>query len=166
MNGEHRILREGVVAGALGAAAVAVWFAILDAVSGRPFHTPLMLGASLATFFGGDGLGHPIPIVLGYTLVHFAAFIIAGLIASSVVNNAENEPSLLIGFVGLFIVFEVAWYGWAAILSRSPRFGNLAWYAVMAGNLVAAVSMGVYLWRAHPTLARRFNAAVAGEEVY
>ena len=32
------------------------------------------------------------------------------------------------------------------------------------GNLVAAGSMGAYLWRAHPTLARRFGAALAGEE--
>ena len=62
------------------------------------------------------------------------------------------------------MAFEVAWYGWSAILSRSDRFGNLAWYAVLVGNLIAAASMGVYLWRAHPTLARRFNAALAGEE--
>ena len=123
-----------------------------------------MLGTSLATFFGAPGTGSPIPLVLGYTLVHFAAFIIVGLIASAVVNNAEDEPSLLIGAAFLFVVFEVAWYGWAAVLSRSPRFGNLAWYAVMIGNLVAAASMGVYLWRAHPTLARRFNAALAGDE--
>ena len=166
MEDGHRTLREGVIAGVLGAAAVAVWFLIIDTVSGRPFNTPLMLGASLATFFGADGTGHPIPLVLGYTLVHFAAFILVGLLVSAVVNKGESEPSVLIGFVGLFIVFEVAWYGWAAILSRSPRFGNLAWSSVLVGNLVAALAMGVYLWRAHPTLARRFNAAVAGEEVY
>jgi hypothetical protein len=166
MDDGHRTLREGVIAGALGATAVALWFLIVDTIAGRPFQTPLMLGSSMATFFGADGTGNPIPLVLGYTLVHFAAFIIVGLIVSSVVNNAESEPSVLIGLVGLFIVFEVAWYGWSAILSRSPRFGNIAWYSVLVGNLVAALSMGVYLWRAHPTLARRFNAAVAGEEVY
>ena len=161
---EHRTLREGLTAGLLGATAVAIWFLILDTAAGRPFHTPQMLGSSLATFFGAPGTGNPIPLVLGYTLVHFAAFIIVGLIASAVVNSAEGEPSLLIGFAILFVAFEVAWYGWSAILSRSDRFGNLAWYAVLIGNLVAAASMGVYLWRAHPTLARRFNAALAGEE--
>ncbi len=164
MDEGNRTLREGVIAGVIGATAVAVWFAILDIATGRPFNTPLMLGSSLASFFGGDGTGNPIPLVLGYTLVHFALFILAGLIASVAVNNAENEPSLLIGFVGLFIVFEVAWYGWAAILSRSPRFGNIGWAAVLVGNLVAAISMGAYLRRAHPGLARRFSAAVAGEE--
>ena len=160
----HRTLREGVIAGALGATAVAVWFAILDLVGGRPFYTPLMLGSSMATFFGAEGTGHPIPLVLGYTLVHYALFILVGLIVSAVVNSAESEPSLLIGFAILFVAFEVAWYGWAAILSRSTRFGNLAWYAVMIGNLIAAGAMGVYLWRAHPTLASRFSASLAGKE--
>jgi hypothetical protein len=161
---ENRTVHEGVMAGILGAAAVAIWFLILDTASGRPFYTPHMLGSSMATFFGAPGTGNVIPLVLGYTLVHFALFIIAGLVVSAVVNHAEGEPSLLIGFAFLFIVFEIAWYGWAAVLSRSPRFGNLAWYAVMIGNLVAAASMGIYLWRAHPTLARRFNASLAGEE--
>ena len=162
--GEHRTVREGVLAGFLGAAAVAIWFLILDTVAGRPFYTPQMLGSSLATLFGATGDGNAIPLVLGYTLVHFAAFIIVGLIASAVVNGAEGEPSVLIGFAILFVAFEVAWYGWSAILSRSDRFGSLAWYAVLVGNLIAAASMGTYLWRAHPTLARRFNAALAGEE--
>ena len=164
MAAENRTLREGVLAGFLGASAVALWFLILDTVAGRPFYTPQMLGSSLATFFGAPGTGNVIPLVLGYTLVHFAAFIVVGLVVAAVVNNAEDEPSLLIGAAFLFVVFEVAWYGWAAVLSRSPRFGNLAWYAVMIGNLVAAASMGVYLWRAHPTLARRFNSVLAGGE--
>ena len=161
---EHRTLREGVTAGVLGATAVAIWFLILDAAAGRPFYTPQMLGSSMATFFGAPGTGNAIPLVLGYTLVHFAAFIIVGLIVSAIVNGAESEPSLLIGFAILFVAFEVAWYGWSAILSRSDRFGNLAWYAVLVGNLVAAGSMGLYLWRAHPTLARRFNSVLAGED--
>ena len=123
--GEHRTLREGVIAGVLGATAVAIWFLILDTVAGRPFHTPLMLGSAMATFFGSPGTGSAIPLVLGYTLVHYAAFVVVGLIVSAVVNGAEGEPSLLIGFAILFVAFEVAWYGWAAILSRSDRFGNL-----------------------------------------
>src|SRR5688572_14869239 len=94
---EHRTIREGIVAGVLGASAVAIWFLILDTASGRPFYTPQMLGASMATFFGAPGTGHPIPLVLGYTLVHFAAFILVGLIVSAVVNSAEGQPSLLIG---------------------------------------------------------------------
>ena len=87
---EHRTIREGVVAGVLGASAVAIWFLILDTASGRPFYTPQMLGASLATFFGAPGTGNAIPLVLGYTLVHFAAFILIGIAAAMVALTAPG----------------------------------------------------------------------------
>ena len=50
MASDSRYLREGVIAGLIGAALVAVWFLIYDAASGRPFRTPSLLGA--ATFQG------------------------------------------------------------------------------------------------------------------
>ena len=64
---QHRTLREGLTAGVLGATAVAVWFLILDTIAGRPFATPSMLGASLATLFGAPGTGpasmlHALPL--------------------------------------------------------------------------------------------------------
>jgi hypothetical protein len=161
---QNRTLREGITAGVLGATAVAVWFLILDTVAGRPFATPAMLGSSLATLFGTPGDGSATVHVLGYTLFHYAAFILAGLILASVVNNAENEPSLLIGFVILFIAFEIGWYGWTALLARPESFGQLAWYQVMVANLIAASTMGVYMYRRHATLPRRFMASLAGDE--
>src|SRR6266699_2506500 len=45
-----RILREGFIAGLIGAAAVALWFLIVDVIAGRPFFTPAMLGS--AVFWG------------------------------------------------------------------------------------------------------------------
>ena len=163
---EHRTLREGITAGVLGATAVAVWFLILDTVAGRPFATPSMLGASLATLFGAPGTGPAMVHVFGYTLFHYAAFIVAGLIVAAVINNAEDEPSLLIGFMILFVAFEIGWYGWTALLARPESFGNLAWYQVMVANLIASATMGVYMYRRHATLGRRFAASLAGDETY
>ena len=53
-------LREGVVAGLLGAASVAAWFFVLDVVNGRPFFTPAVLGAKVLQMLGGEfgGRGH------------------------------------------------------------------------------------------------------------
>ena len=161
---QNRTLREGITAGVLGATAVAVWFLILDTVAGRPFATPAMLGASLSTLFGATGTGPASVHVFGYTLFHYAAFIIVGMIVAAVVNNAENEPSMLIGFFILFIAFEIGWYGWTALLARPESFGQLAWYQVMVANLIAATAMGVYMYRRHATLPRRFMAALAGDE--
>ena len=50
MASTSRHLREGVIAGLIGAAIVAVWFLIYDAARGRPLRTPALLGA--ATFAG------------------------------------------------------------------------------------------------------------------
>ena len=161
---EHRTLREGIMAGVLGATAVAVWFLILDTVAGRPFATPAMLGSSVATLFGAPGTGPAAVHVFGYTVFHYAVFIIIGMIVAAVINNAENEPSLLIGFLILFIAFEIGWYGWTALLARPESFGELAWYQVLVANFIAAGTMGVYMYRRHATLPRRFLASLAGDE--
>ena len=41
------ILREGICAGLIGAAVVAVWFLLLDLWRGQPFLTPGLLGAAV-----------------------------------------------------------------------------------------------------------------------
>ena len=51
-----RTVREGIWAGLLGAAAVAIWFLAYDAVAGLPLRTPALLGAALF-----HGLRDPAP---------------------------------------------------------------------------------------------------------
>ena len=51
MAGEPRsVLREGIIAGLIGAAVVAVWFFVYDIARGHPFRTPTLLGSFV--FFG------------------------------------------------------------------------------------------------------------------
>ena len=55
---QHSVLREGVVAGLIGAAVVAVWFFAYDTARGTPFLTPALLGTGIVFslvmgFFGG-----------------------------------------------------------------------------------------------------------------
>ena len=49
---QHSIVREGLIAGILGATAVAVWFFVVDLISGRPLFTPRVLGEGLLSVFG------------------------------------------------------------------------------------------------------------------
>jgi hypothetical protein len=39
----HNFLREGIITGFIGATAIAIWFLIVDTISGRPFYTPILL---------------------------------------------------------------------------------------------------------------------------
>jgi hypothetical protein len=34
---------------------------------------------------------------------------------------------------------------------------ELAWWSILIGNVLAAVTMGVYMWRAYPELAGRLR---------
>jgi heme/copper-type cytochrome/quinol oxidase subunit 4 len=157
---DNRVTREGLSAGLIGATAIAVWFAILDALRGELLATPVMLGSSLSSLFLHGDTPSKAAAFIGYTLFHVAIFCVIGYGFSWVVNSAEHVPSSFIGFAGLFIVFEVGWVGWTSVLSEG--FGEITWLQVFIANLIASGAMGVYMWRQHPSLAGRVGAQVAG----
>ena len=148
----RRIVMEGFVAGLIGATAVAVWFFIVDAINGRPFYTPAMLGAAVF-----QGLRDPalveiaFPTVIMYSMLHVVAFITVGVIAAALVAEAEEFTTLLWPLLVLFVVFEFGFYIVVATL-LTPLLPVLAWSNVAIGNLIAGGGMGYYLWRVHPKL--------------
>lgn len=155
---------EGAIAGALGATVVALWFLIVDFARGRPFFVPAALGHAL---MHGTGLARSEGIVahvLVYTVFHYAAFIVVGIVAAAVLRSAEREPSLLAGAFLLFAIFEIGFYLLSSVIAEFPAFGALSGYLVAGGNLLAATVMGLYLWRANPGLARRLDHALSGRE--
>ncbi|HVZ77608.1 MAG TPA: hypothetical protein VG818_06480 [Gemmatimonadaceae bacterium] len=163
---QNGTVREGVAAGALGASSVAVWFFLLDVVLRHPFRTPIELGRAFFTLFGQAATGGNTDMLLliGYTVFHFAAFIVAGIVVAAVVNWAEKNPSVLAGGLILFVVFELAFYAMTSAFRSIPVLGTLAWYNVAMGNLVASITMGWYMWRAHPRLGAELRYALEGRE--
>lgn len=160
MSTGNRVAREGISAGLIGATAIAVWFAIIDTVRGELLATPVMLGNSLGSLFLQGDTPSRAAAFIGYTLFHFAMFCVIGLVFSWVVNSAEKVPSSLIGFAGLFVIFEVGWIGWTSVLAEG--FGEITWLQVFIANLIAAAAMGAYMWKQHPTLPGRVGAQMAG----
>ena len=155
----------GLIAGALGATAVAVWFLIVDLVNGRPLYTPRILGAAFFGVFGppmGETAAHH---VIGYTLVHYAAFALIGIVLAAIVRRATDDPHVLAGLVIFFFVFQVGFYGFVALLSQWDLLGRLAWYQVGAANVLASALMGGYLWKVHPALGREIRFTLDGREV-
>jgi hypothetical protein len=158
----HTIFRDGVVAGVLGATAVAIWFFIVDLIAGHMLATPGGLGKGLLNLFG-PGLGDRLGVaVFAYTVFHYLAFILVGLLASLIVHWAEKQPSVLAGAFILFVSVEIGFYAWSSILS--PFLGALSWVQVSVGNLIAAVVMGFYLWKSHPALGHELDMALSGED--
>jgi len=159
---QRSVLKEGIVAGLVGATVVAVWFLLFDAARGRPFLTPALLGAAVF-----QGLTDPTTLqisagpVLGYTVLHGLAFIAFGVVAASIMAASEREPALFIGFVILFACFEVFFFGVVGALGKS-MLGALVWWAILVGNLLASVAMLWYLFRAHRALPRSLVGAWGG----
>jgi MFS-type transporter involved in bile tolerance (Atg22 family) len=161
---KHTILRDGIVAGVLGATAVALWFLGVDTIYAHPLATPAALGRGLLRIFGPPGNEGMLTFVAAYTIFHYFAFIVAGILLSVIVHWAHTQPTVLAGAMMLFVAFEIGFYGLSAALQESPFLGALGWAQVATGNLIAAVVMGTYLWRSHPELKDEFSYALGGRE--
>lgn len=156
----HGTAREGVVTGLLGAGGVAAWFLGVDTLAGKPLFTPDALGALLFGEAPGAEAIRP-GLVLGYTLFHCLAFLAVGLLAAWSTHLAERQPVVLALFLVVFAVFELAFYGATAVLDTTGVLAGLAWWQIAAGNLVAVLLMGGYLWRRHPRIGREIDFALS-----
>jgi hypothetical protein len=150
-----RVYQDGIIAGVLGALAVALWFLIFDSARGRPFYTPSILGTAL---FGRGASLAPLEatpvsmdMVLMFTWVHGLVFAALGGIAAWLLAVAERSPHIGFGIVLLFVIFE-ACFTMAAYLLAAPILHALTWPAVVIANLLAAAVMAGYLWWRHPAL--------------
>jgi hypothetical protein len=149
---EHSTVREGLIAGLLGAAIVAAWYFLFDAAAGRPFHTPNALGK---VFFRGDlapGEQEVIPgIVAGYTVLHLAMFALGGIVMTFLVHLATRNLGLRMGiWMGLVVAFCL-FTGLMYMLTTASGERIPLW-SVIGGSLSAVAAMGWYLWRRHPSL--------------
>jgi hypothetical protein len=149
------VYEQGIVAGILGAATIAVWFFFIDFFNGRSFYTPNVLG--IALFRGGVGLDQPqdLPIslemVLVYTWVHGLIFCAIGGLVSKLLDLAERNVHAGFGILLLFVIFEFGFVG-AGLIIAEPILRALAWPSVLIGNLLAAIVIAVYFWRHHPRM--------------
>ena len=148
------VYQQGIVAGVIGAATVAIWFFLIDLYQGRPFYTPNVLGAALFHRAGelpSLSSAPSLESVVMYTWVHGMIFCLIGGVAARLLALAERDLHLGFGILLLFIVFEFGFVA-AAFIVAEPILRVLAWPLVLVGNLLGAVAMAVYFWRRHPNL--------------
>jgi hypothetical protein len=159
---ERSVLREGIVAGLIGAAVVAIWFFVFDVLRGRPFLTPTLLGSFV--FWGVNtpvGMEPALAPILGYTVLHGLAFVAFGIMAATMMAMSEREPALFVAFVILFAAFEVFFFGVLSVLGQGIQ-AALVWWSVLVGNLLASVAMLWFFFRAHRTLPRTLVGSWGG----
>jgi hypothetical protein len=150
-----RLYQEGMIGGGLGALTIALWFLLLDALSGRPLWTPTVLGTAL--FRGGAGLSTPdtlpvsVEMVLMFTWVHALAFAGLGGIVGRLLGHIERHPSSGFGILLVFVVFQFGFIV-AATMFAPPVLHALSPWSILVANLLAAAAMTAYFRRRHPDL--------------
>ncbi len=156
VRGSHsKTYEEGMIAGLIAAAAIAVWFLLLDVFQGRPFYTPNVLGTAL--FRGREGLASlenlPISfqVVLTFTWVHGLAFVVFGVAAAWLVHLAERDPNYGFGILLLLVVIGFGLISVNLVLAEAI-LRHLALPAILVGNLLAAAAMAGYFRHRHPDL--------------
>jgi hypothetical protein len=98
------LVPRGVVAGVIGATALAFWFVVIDSSQGQPFRTPGFLGGAL---LGTSALEPgPGPVIL-FTLLHYVAFICVGLGVSWALSKFQTLPNMFLGLVIGFGLFDL-----------------------------------------------------------
>ena len=153
----HPLVARGLVTGLIGAAAVALWFFILDLTAGRPFRTPGALGSAL--LLGGSGVAEiqvNLGVVAAYTVVHLAAFAVTVVAFVAVAEQIERAPRMLLLVTMAFIILEAVVVTTMA-LGAEWVLGTLGWWSVAVGNLLAVLAMGWYVWATHPGLRQKLR---------
>lgn len=155
--GTRTFLTEALSTGLLGAVTVAVWFFVVDLISGSPLRTPGILGSALFM-----GVTSPDAAVINattvglYSILHGAVFFLVGIGTTVIVRAADRAPSVLALFIPLTVVLQALFVGGTAILAQF-LLGAIAWWAVLGGNLLASFLMGSLLLYWHPVTAKNLK---------
>src|SRR5579885_2599913 len=150
-----RIIIDGAVAGIIGAVVVALWFLHFDLARGHALETPALLAATIL-----HGVRDPHALHHGllrlsaeYSVIHFAAFVIVGVVGALLLEAAETEPPFLVSVLIFFGAFEVFFI--AVVLFLGPEvMAALTWWGIIVGNLLATAAMLAYFFGQHPMLAK------------
>jgi len=138
-------LGAAIPVGLAGAASVAIFLLVLDALAGAPLATPNMLGAAL---FRGEPLTSAAAIqpglVFGYTLLHGAAFLVvaAAAVSAEYTLSSRGVPirlQLVFGVLGLFGGLQAMFMLVALLLGLS--WETLGIERIAVANAIAAVVM-------------------------
>jgi len=150
--GFAEVVGDGVFAGLIGASAVALWFLVVDAALREPLFTPSLVASALLRGTPATADHHvDLAMVAAFTALHSMTFIVFGVVASWVVDQFEHTPDLPLISIGLFLALEAGFV--TATKLVVPDVAEVIGHGfIVAGNVFAAVGMGLYLrdWQRHP----------------
>ena len=146
----------------IGGSIVALFFFIVDSLYGQPLFTPSLMGSVL--FLGVPAASATevrLDMVAAFTLVHFAAFGVLGVIVAVAVHELElhSKHPLIVG-LSIFALAEIGFFA-AAGLFLPGVIGTVGAGWIAAANLLVAFGSGLFLLSSHrPDLWSRVKHAL------
>ena len=128
----HSTRNEGIRLGVVVGTVTWLWVALVDAMTGRPWHTFSMLGG-----------------VLAFTVVHYLLNVTYGMVLLSAVHGAERAPSLIIAAIFGLLTLEGAFAMFTNVLVEYS-VGSVAWVGIAGGSLIGTAVAITLLSRTHP----------------
>lgn len=158
------VLDSGVVAGLIGYATVVVVIAALNVLAGRsPFYMAALFGSALFYHLSDPATLTIAPgPILAYNALHLIIFIALGLVVSWLVSLAERYPAALY-LILIPLLFVAAHMFLGLVIFARPLLGAAGAWHIGLGSVAAAVAMGWYTWRAHPSLRHDLRDVPLGE---
>ncbi len=163
MSSANRTIREGIVVGLIGYAAVAVFYTVFDLLAARnTFYTVNLLGR--AVFRGlrdPDVLMFPVALdktaIIWYNALHLVLALIIGLIVTALIGDAEQHPSRRLGVLFVIVAGFVVTILGVGMLTATMR-PVLPWWSIVVANTLAVILAGAYLMQKRPGLSDRMLA--------
>jgi len=139
------ILGDGFFSGAIGAAVVALFFLVVDAIQRVPLWTPTLVGDVVLRGEAPTGeVNVDLAMVAIFSLVHGAAFVGYGVVCAAVLSRLRETPDLPIIALFCFVGLELG--SLAAFRLLEPGLASQIGHGyVAAANVLAAVGMSVWL---------------------
>jgi len=128
----HSTRNEGIRLGLIVGTVTWLWVALVDVVTGQPWHTFSVLGGLLV-----------------FTVVHYLLNVTYGMVLLSAVHGAERAPSLIIALTFGLLTLEGAFVMFTNILVESS-VGSVGWAGIVGGSFIGTAVAITLLSRTHP----------------
>ena len=160
MPATRRTVRDGLVVGLIGYAAVAIFYIAFDLLAARgTLFTINLLGQAVFRGLRDQGvLNFPLALdmtaIVAYNALHLVIALAIGLVVAGLVDFAERNPARrdtvrFVIIVGFFVT--VAAVGGLT----APMRPLLPWWSIVVANALATALAGTYFVSRHPGLWRR-----------
>jgi hypothetical protein len=160
---EHSNIREGLLAGLIGALVAGAWYFAVDIGRGQMFHTPNLMGQAFLRAEARPGIETvSSEAVILYSLLHLGYFFLFGIGLAALVHLAARNLAFRMAIWLYVVIGSVFFFGLSYMLTWLTGL-PFPWWVPLIGALLAAGSMSLYLVSRHPSL--QATQAPLGAEV-